>query len=88
MNNIFDVKTDWPIEQRVLNQVIRSKYANNWITETFEITDEEGNLFVTEAISTITSLNIKPHSYSLSVCMRVTLKNLHLSESMRVYLRV
>ena len=48
MNNIFDVKTDWPLEQRVLNEAIRSKYANNWITETFEMTDEEGNLFVTE----------------------------------------
>jgi hypothetical protein len=48
MNNIFDVKTDWPLEQRVLNEVIRSKYANNWITETFGMTDEEGNLFVTE----------------------------------------
>ena len=58
MNNIFDVKTDWPLEQRILNETIRSKYANNWITETFEITDEEGNLFVTEAISTITSLNV------------------------------
>ena len=58
MNNIFDVKTDWPIEQRVLNEVIRSKYADSWITETFEMTDEAGNLFVTEAISTITSLNV------------------------------
>lgn len=58
MNNIFDVKTDWPLEQRVLNEVIRSKYANNWITETFEMADEEGNLFVTEAVSTITSLNV------------------------------
>ena len=58
MNNIFDVKTDWPLEQRVLDETIRSKYANNWITETFEMTDEEGNLFVTEAISTITSLNV------------------------------
>jgi len=48
MNNIFDVKTDWPLEQRVLNEVIRSKYANNWITETIEMTDEEGNLFVAE----------------------------------------
>jgi hypothetical protein len=48
MNNIFDVKTDWPIEQRILNEVIRSKYANNWITETIEMTDEEGNLFVAE----------------------------------------
>jgi len=58
MNKIFDVKTDWPIEQRVLNEVIRSKYADSWITETFEMADEEGNLFVTEAISTITSLNV------------------------------
>ena len=48
MNNIFDVKTDWPLEQRVLNEAIRSKYANNWITETIEMTDETGNLFVTE----------------------------------------
>lgn len=48
MNNIFDVKTDWPVEQRVLNEIIRSKYANNWITETIEMTDEDGNLFVTE----------------------------------------
>jgi hypothetical protein len=48
MNNIFDVKTDWPVEQRILNEVIRSKYANNWITETIEMTDEQGNLFVTE----------------------------------------
>jgi hypothetical protein len=48
MNNIFDVKTDWPLEQRVLNEVIRSKYSDNWITETFEMTDEQGNLFVTE----------------------------------------
>jgi hypothetical protein len=48
MNNIFDVKTDWPLEQRVLNEVIRSKYANNWITETIEMTDEGSNLFVTE----------------------------------------
>lgn len=48
MNKIFDVKTDWPIEQRVLNEIIRSKYANNWMTETFEITDEVGNLLVTE----------------------------------------
>jgi hypothetical protein len=48
MNNIFDVKTDWPLEQRILDEVIRSKYANNWITETIEMTDEEDNLFVTE----------------------------------------
>jgi len=48
MNNIFDVKTDWPLEQRILNETIRSKYANNWITETFGMTDEDGNLFVTE----------------------------------------
>ena len=48
MNNIFDVKTDWPVEQRVLDEVVRSKYADSWITETFEMADEEGNLFVTE----------------------------------------
>jgi hypothetical protein len=41
-----------------MNEVIRAKYADSWITETFEMADEEGNLFVTEAISTITSLNV------------------------------